>query len=102
TDQPHVSRRALRRLIRAWRSRPGVPAAALYKGRAGVPAIVPRRFLRRLRRLQGDVGARALLRGNASVTLVAMPEAAFDVDTEEDAGRLKRNVRRRAASPPSP
>ena len=87
-DQPDVDAAALRRLIVAWRTRPGVPAAAYYSGRAGVPAILPRRLWPAVRLLEGDVGARALLRGMRGLTLVEMPEAALDVDTEEDVARL--------------
>lgn len=82
-DQPRVDAAALRRLIAAWRRRPGVPAAARYAGRAGVPALLPRRHWRAVRALRGDEGARSLLR-DAPVTLVDMPEAAFDVDTPQD------------------
>jgi molybdenum cofactor cytidylyltransferase len=87
-DQPDVTAAALRRLLAAWRSRPAVPAAARYARRVGVPAILPRRSWREVRALEGDVGARALLRGRGSVTLVAMPEAAFDVDTLDDVKKL--------------
>lgn len=87
-DQPNVDAAALRRLLAAWRRRPSYPAAARYLGRAGVPAILPRRSWRALRALDGDAGARALLRGAAAVTLVDMPEAELDVDTPEDAARL--------------
>jgi CTP:molybdopterin cytidylyltransferase MocA len=87
-DQPNVDAAALRRLVAAWRRRPHLPTAAHYLGRAGVPAILPRRAWRALRELDGDAGARALLRG-AEVTLVAMPEAAFDVDTPADLARLR-------------
>jgi CTP:molybdopterin cytidylyltransferase MocA len=48
-----------------------------------------------LRSLQGDEGARALLRGSAPLTLVEMPEAALDVDTPADVRRL------RGGAPPS-
>ncbi len=41
-DQPRVDTRALRRLLVAWRRRPGIPAAARYDNRAGVPAVLPR------------------------------------------------------------
>jgi CTP:molybdopterin cytidylyltransferase MocA len=88
-DQPNVDAAALRRLIHAWRRRPGVPAAASYAGRAGVPAILPRRSWHALRALQGDAGARALLRTAAVVTLADMPEAAFDVDTPADLAKLR-------------
>jgi CTP:molybdopterin cytidylyltransferase MocA len=87
-DQPNVDAHALRRLVAAWRRRPSTPAAARYLGRAGVPAILPRRSWRALRGLDGDSGARALLRGAASITLVDMPEAELDVDTPEDLVRL--------------
>jgi CTP:molybdopterin cytidylyltransferase MocA len=86
-DQPRVDAAALRRLIVAWRRRPGAPAAARYAGRAGVPAVLPRRHWRAVRALRGDEGARALLR-DRRVTLVAMPEAALDVDTPDDLLRL--------------
>jgi molybdenum cofactor cytidylyltransferase len=87
-DQPNVDAASLRRLIAAWRKRPGVPAAAHYAGRAGVPAILPRRLWRAVRSLEGDVGARALLRGAPILRLVEMPEAELDVDTAEDLARL--------------
>jgi molybdenum cofactor cytidylyltransferase len=87
-DQPNVDAVALRRLLAAWRRRPAVPAAALYAGRAGVPAILPRRAWRALFALTGDSGARAVLRDAPAVTLVAMPEAVFDVDTRDDLAQL--------------
>jgi molybdenum cofactor cytidylyltransferase len=87
-DQPNVDAAALRRLIGAWRARPGIPAAAHYAGRAGVPAILPRRLWHAARSLGGDAGARALLRSAPKVTLVKMPEAELDVDTAEDVARI--------------
>jgi CTP:molybdopterin cytidylyltransferase MocA len=89
-DQPRVDGRALRRLLRAWRRKPGIPAAARYDGRAGVPAVLPRRTWRAARSLTGDSGARNLLRDAASVTLVDIPEAALDIDTPADLARLSR------------
>jgi CTP:molybdopterin cytidylyltransferase MocA len=86
-DQPNVDARALERLLTAWRRRPGVAAAALYSGRPGVPAVLPRRYWRALCALRGDAGARALLRGS-EITAVDMPEAQLDVDTRADVARL--------------
>lgn len=89
SDQPHIRPRSLARLVRAWRRHPGRAAAAFYLGAAGAPAILPRSAFSRARALSGDTGARALLRGaNGAPTLVAMPEAAFDIDTPADRGRL--------------
>ena len=42
SDQPAVGEASLRRLIRAWWSRPGKAAAAAYGSVVGVPAILPR------------------------------------------------------------
>jgi len=88
-DQPRVRQRTLARLVQIWRRQPGTAIAAYYAGRAGVPAIVPHRLLREARALEGDIGIRALLRDGAHrVRTVAMPEAAFDIDTPEDLARL--------------
>jgi molybdenum cofactor cytidylyltransferase len=95
-DQPFVDAAALGRLLRAWRTRPGLPAAAGYSGRVGVPAVIPRRLLRALRGLRGDTGARALLAASTRLTVVELPEAAFDVDLPADLTRLS------WASPPRP
>jgi CTP:molybdopterin cytidylyltransferase MocA len=83
-DQPRVDADALRRLLNAWRRRPGIPAAARYDNRAGVPAVLPRSSWRAVRALRGDSGARALLRDARALTLVDMPQAAVDLDTPED------------------
>jgi CTP:molybdopterin cytidylyltransferase MocA len=87
-DQPDVDAASLRRLINAWGKRPGVPAAARYAGRAGVPAVLPRRVWRTIRALDEDAGARAFLRGASELTLVDMPEAELDIDTVRDLARL--------------
>jgi CTP:molybdopterin cytidylyltransferase MocA len=86
-DQPGVDERALRRLLRAWRARPGAAAAAAYGGQPGAPAVLPRRYWRAIRALRGDAGARSLLRGG-EITAVPMPEAELDVDTPADVARL--------------
>ena len=83
-DQPRVDAHALRRLLSAWRRRPGILAAARYDNRAGVPAVLPRSSWRSVRTLRGDSGARALLRDTRALTLVGMPQAAMDLDTPED------------------
>ena len=88
-DQPRVDAAAIARLVTAWRRRPGVAAAARYDARVGVPAVLPRRHWRALNELKGDQGARALLRGHAAPTLVAMPEAALDIDTPADLLKLR-------------
>lgn len=88
-DQPLVGAHELARLVRSWQRQPGLPIAAYYEGRAGVPAIVPNRRLRRIRMLRGDAGLRWLLRDGAMrIRLCELPEAAIDVDTPQDWARL--------------
>lgn len=87
-DQPRVDAAALARLVEASRKRPNRIAASAYTGRVGVPAIFPRAELRALRRIDGDTGAREVLRARSDVQAVETPEAAFDVDLPEDLDRL--------------
>jgi molybdenum cofactor cytidylyltransferase len=89
-DQPRIRARVLARLVHAWRARPARAAAAAYGGGFGVPAILPRRLWRRAARLRGDAGARALLAAEHTLTLVPLPEAELDVDTEDDLLKLQR------------
>jgi molybdenum cofactor cytidylyltransferase len=92
TDQPLIDEADLERLIACWRSSPGACVAAEYGGTVGVPAIFPRGMFAALLQLQGDRGARSLLRGTAgaSVLTVSMPHAALDVDTPADLAALQR------------
>ncbi len=90
SDQPAVGEASLRRLVGAWKRRPGKAAAAAYGDVVGVPAILPRTLWREARRLRGDTGARELLRvGQTVATVVEMPEAAWDIDTQEDLQQLQ-------------
>ena len=87
-DQPRVTAEDLRRLASAWVEAPGRPAAAAYRGVTGVPAVFPRPWRDRLLALEGDQGARELLRaGDAEVSAVPMPDAALDVDRAADLAR---------------
>jgi molybdenum cofactor cytidylyltransferase len=84
-DQAAVTADDLRRLAGSWRKQPLHPAAALYSGTVGVPAIFPRSAFRDLAGLHGDEGARRLLRrGFDQLVRVPMPSAAIDIDTPED------------------
>ena len=94
SDQPDLRAASLQRLVDAWQRRPGQPVAAGYAGDFGVPAILPRRLWPQLRSLEGDTGAKAVLRSVGSrMRIVTMPEAAFDVDTSEDRRRVEHALR---------
>jgi CTP:molybdopterin cytidylyltransferase MocA len=84
-DQLAVTPGDLRRLVEAWREHPERVAAARHGEAVGVPAIFPAPMFDQLAQLQGDRGARDLLKREAGhVTGVPMPTAAVDVDTPAD------------------
>jgi len=83
-DQPKVTAAHLARLVALWQKSPTRPAAAFYNDAVGVPAIFPRSWFDRLAGLQGDSGARLLLRDHAQVQRLDLPEAALDIDVPDD------------------
>lgn len=88
-DQVAVNSDDLERLISTWEDAPDRIAAARYDSVIGVPAIFPAAMRAELANLQGDRGARDLLRHHATqVVSVPMPSAAVDVDTPEDLQRV--------------
>jgi molybdenum cofactor cytidylyltransferase len=97
-DQPLVDDAALGRLLDTWTDSDAGPsdggvhttiAAAEYAGTVGVPAVFGRAHFTALCSLPPAAGAARLLRHiDARVRLVAMREAAMDVDTAEDLERL--------------
>jgi len=76
-DQPGLQPDHLRALIGSA----GVIRGSAYSGRVGVPAYFPAAAFEALMRLQGDMGARDLLRGAESI---AQQVLSVDIDTEED------------------
>jgi len=87
-DQPALDAAHLAALCSAWRAAPAIAAASAYAGVLGVPALLPRAWFAELSRLQGDVGARAVLRAHADrVVAVDAPGLAADVDVPDDLAR---------------
>jgi molybdenum cofactor cytidylyltransferase len=74
-DQPAVTPAHLHSLMEQCR---GEPIASSYAGRVGVPACFPVSYFSELMRLEGDAGARYLLKGATSVEL---PGGELDIDT---------------------
>ena len=84
-DQIAVTETDLQRLADTWRRNSRAIVAAQYSGTHGVPALFPRSEFPSLLRLQGEQGARALLRNPAAGLIgVPMPSAAVDIDRPED------------------
>jgi molybdenum cofactor cytidylyltransferase len=86
-DMPRISPQALARLIAAFASRPDALAVIpVFAGQRGNPVLLSRALFGRIAELQGDEGARRLLKGTAPVIEVEFGDAAvaLDVDTPED------------------
>ncbi|WP_066963292.1 NTP transferase domain-containing protein [Microbulbifer sp. Q7] len=83
-DQPAVTRGDLQNLITAFTRRARI-TCSVYRGHHGVPAIFPRRTFPLLHKLQGDHGARALLRDpQTPLNRVPLPGGSIDIDTQQD------------------
>jgi molybdenum cofactor cytidylyltransferase len=88
-DQPLVTTAHLDALVGAWCGNPDDIVATAFADTVGPPVLMPSRDFDSLTALQGDCGARTVLR-EAGVRLrtVAFAPAAIDVDRPEDVVRL--------------
>lgn len=87
-DQAALCATDIERLCTAWLQHPGEPVAAVHAGGTGAPAIFPRDWWPRLTALQGEEGARDLLRREPGLRTAAIPNAAHDIDTAAQLARL--------------
>ena len=93
SDQPLVGKEQIENLIKAFEAGPSPLITAAYRETLGVPALFDRSLFSRLTALTGKQGARRLIREyKDEVFPVDMPEAAMDIDTEEDYAKLGRSV----------
>ena len=89
-DQALVTEAHLRRLLDQWHADPSEITASGYAGTIGTPAVIPAEFYPQLLALEGDAGAKSILKSNAGrVRTVAMPEAEFDIDVPADLEKLR-------------
>jgi CTP:molybdopterin cytidylyltransferase MocA len=86
-DQPAVTTHHLRALLTAANA--GVIAASVYSGQAGIPAVFPHLYFEELMMLQGDTGAKALLKKHAAAVCgIPLEGGDLDLDTPEDLARI--------------
>lgn len=88
-DQPLVTAEKLRTFLDTYRETKAAVVAAEYNGVAGVPALFSARFFVDLAALEGDKGAREIIRNSPDAITIPLPEAAIDVDTNSDRTRLE-------------
>jgi molybdenum cofactor cytidylyltransferase len=88
-DQPLIEKEQIERLLEARTQNPDRIIASRYADTIGVPAIFPKKYFYKLQLLSGDQGARKLFSSlGDEIVSVAIPEAEFDIDTQEDFARL--------------
>lgn len=90
-DQPAVTSRAVRAIVEAYEATASPVVQAGYNGRAGHPVLFDRALWADLQAIEGDRGARELLKEHPDwVHRVELGgEVPADVDTWEDYERLK-------------
>ena len=89
-DQPRLTAAHLARLLGSFRAQPD-PAivASAYGGTLGTPVVFPRSVFPQLHALQGDTGARAILKNPPCPVLeVPFPGGEIDIDTPADLDSL--------------
>lgn len=88
-DQPHLDATHLDRLIEQWRREPEKPVASAYADTLGTPVLFPPHWRERLSALDGDHGARWLLRASGDpVNRIHAPQLALDLDDAQDFASL--------------
>jgi len=86
-DQPMVKVETINRLIEVHSSMDCLIVAPVYRGRRGNPVLVDRRLFKEIFELEGDIGARPLMKRYVDeVVYMATndPGVVMDIDTMED------------------
>ena len=88
-DQPRISKEHLIRLIHSYRQKKYPIIATEYANGGGVPAIFDKSIFPDLLNLEGDQGARQIIRNHTEVGLLTSDdEEVWDIDTPDDYQRL--------------
>ena len=89
-DQVLITGDHLRQLLDLWLADPSEIMASAYAGTIGTPAIIPAEFYPDVLALEGDAGAKSILKNNAGrVRTLPIPEAEFDLDVPADLEKLR-------------
>ena len=90
SDQPFISEPVLQELIDKHLEANRLASFSEYRGIPGVPAIFSREIFPDLMRIEGDRGARDLIKnGLTNYQLVPFDKGIVDIDTEKDLQFLK-------------
>ena len=84
-DQPFITTDILNLLMEPKNLDGKEIAAAFYAGSFGTPALFPARYFPELLSLEGDEGARKIIKNYGEAVIpVPFPRGSFDIDTMED------------------
>ena len=93
SDQVLITKEHLRQLAGEWFADPSRLIASDYAGTLGTPAVIPAGFYPQLLALEGDAGAKSVLKNNLDqVRTIPVPEAEFDLDVPADLEKLKKKL----------
>jgi molybdenum cofactor cytidylyltransferase len=92
-DQPKVTASHLGRFVAAFIEGGALIIAAEYSGTTGVPALFARPLFDELLQLEGDQGARSIIRKRSNNTTIPLDEAATDIDSLADLEDLEHTSR---------
>ncbi len=89
-DQPFITNDTILRLIRTQSENTNSIVACEYGNTIGTPALFTKEIFEELLNLEGDKGAKPLIKKykDTNLSLISAPEAAFDIDTMEDFDHL--------------
>ena len=92
-DQWQLSFEDLTTLIEQWKKHPECIHVASFSDSFSPPVIFPRRFFKELIELNGDDGAKKVIKDNIKhVKAIEMPTAFVDLDTPEQLNNFKNNI----------
>lgn len=88
-DQYTLTTPDLVRVRDAWRQSPRHACLARDGEYLGPPAVLPASFFDRLLQLRGDIGARAVLAQEPTITETPVLHASYDIDEPSDLARVQ-------------
>lgn len=89
TDQPHVDRGLLNQLLQVYQESGKGIVASGYGGSLGVPALFDRKYIHELLSLEGDTGARKIIKKHPDdCAEVPFTLGNIDLDTRQDVERF--------------
>ena len=88
-DQPLINSAVFNQLIQSYQQTENIIIASAYDDIVGVPALFNQSLFSELMQLQGDKGAKYLMRKYQNEVLtIKIPEAGIDIDTPDDYEKL--------------